>query len=91
MNYKEQIVPLITRMNEGRYRIEFTVNEAEYLSLYYEKAKKSFVNKPVGLDAWTCVEAKYSDGDIYTLFPKLTPKQLMDWGQELVTTAAGKE
>lgn len=84
MDYKKEIVPYVTRMGEDRVRVEFWYGEAEYLTLYYEKAKKGFVNKPVGMDAWTCVEAKYSDGDLYSLFEGLTPRMMMEWGQELV-------
>lgn len=87
-NYKDKIQTYLTRMNKDRFRVEFYVNDAEYLALYYELAKKTFINKPVGMNSWTCVEAKYNDGDIYALFPSLTPRMLMEWGQELVTAAA---
>lgn len=90
-DYRKKIVPLMTKMKEDRYRIEFTIDEVEYLTLYYEPAKKDFVNKPVGLDRWACVEAKYSDGDIYTLFPNLTPREIMEWGQELILLATTKK
>lgn len=85
--YKDKIQTYVTRMNEGRFRVEFYVDDAEYLSLYYELAKKGFINKPVGMNTWTCVEAKYSEGDIYKLFPSLTPRTIMEWGQELVNEA----
>ena len=84
-NYQTEIKTYVTKMSDERYRVEFFHHDAEYLSLYYERAKKGFVSKPVGLNTWVCVEAKYSDGDIYKLFPDLTPRQLIDWGQKLVT------
>lgn len=85
MDYKQKIVPLLTKLKEDRYRIEFTMDEAEYLTLYYEKAKSGYVNKPIGY-GWTCVEAKVSEGDLYSLFPGLTPRMMMEWGQEIMAT-----
>lgn len=84
MNFKDKIDYYVTRMGPDRMRVEFHVDGAEYLSLYYERAKKGFVNKPLIQEGYACVEAKYSDGDIYALFPKLTPRKLMEWGQEIV-------
>ena len=43
--------------------------------LYYEKAKKSFQRKPVGMDAWVCVDAKVEG--LYTKDEKITPKQII--------------
>lgn len=90
MDYRKDIRVYITKMNEERYRVEFYYMDVEYLSLYYERAKKAFVNKPVGMNSWTCVEAKYGDGDIYNLFEGLTPRMLMDWGQEMVNEEVKK-
>lgn len=87
MDYKNKIDYYVTRMGPDRMRVEYHVDGAEYLSLYYERAKKGYVNKPIVQEGFACVEAKYSDGDIYTLFPGLTPKMLMDWGQEIVREA----
>ena len=61
------------RMEEGRIRFIVSLNEEEVGSLYFEKAKKGFTNKPVSMDAWVCVDAKierlYEVSD-YEIFPK---------------------
>lgn len=66
-NYK------MDRMDEGRIRFIISFNEMEVGSLYFEKAKKGFNRKPIGMDAWVCVDAKieklYEVSD-YEIFPK---------------------
>jgi len=61
------------RMEEGRIRFIVSLNEEEVGSLYFEKAKRGFTNKPVSMDAWVCVDAKierlYEVSD-YEIFPK---------------------
>jgi hypothetical protein len=52
-------------------------------SLYFERAKKIFQRKPIGMDAWGCVEAKIErlyeyGGD------NITPKDIMGKCQELI-------
>ena len=58
---------------EDRIRFIISFNEQEVGSLYFEKAKRGFVNKPVSMDAWVCVDAKierlYEVSD-YEIFPK---------------------
>ena len=61
------------KIEEGRIRFIVSLNEEEVGSLYFEKAKKGFTNKPVSMDAWVCVDAKierlYEVSD-YEIFPK---------------------
>lgn len=65
----------IYKMDRMEERIRFIIsfNEEEVGSLYFEKAKKGFTNKPVSMDAWVCVDAKierlYEVSD-YEIFPK---------------------
>ena len=65
----------IYKMDKMEERIRFIIsfNEEEVGSLYFEKAKKGFTNKPVSMDAWVCVDAKierlYEVSD-YEIFPK---------------------
>ena len=58
---------------EDRIRFIISFNEQEVGSLYFEKAKKGFTNKPLSMDAWVCVDAKieklYEVSD-YEVFPK---------------------
>ena len=61
------------KIEEGRIRFIISFNEEEVGSLYFEKAKKGFTNKPLSMDAWVCVDAKierlYEVSD-YEIFPK---------------------
>ena len=58
---------------EERIRFIISFKDEEVGSLYFEKAKRGFVNKPVSMDAWVCVDAKierlYEVSD-YEIFPK---------------------
>ena len=58
---------------EDRIRFIISFNEQEVGSLYFEKAKRGFNRKPIGMDAWVCVDAKieklYEVSD-YEIFPK---------------------
>ena len=61
------------RIEEGRIRFIISFNEEEVGSLYFERAKIGFNRKPIGMDAWVCVDAKierlYEVSD-YEIFPK---------------------
>ena len=61
------------KIEEGRIRFIISFNEQEVGSLYFEKAKRGFNRKPIGMDAWVCVDAKieklYEVSD-YEIFPK---------------------
>lgn len=77
----------ITRIDEGRIRVEiyFVVGEVvkELLGiLYFEKAKRSFNRKPVGMDQWVCVDAKVEG--LYTKDGGITPKQIVARCYELI-------
>ena len=45
-------------IQEGRLRVTITDGINELGVLYFEKAKKSFQRKPIGMDMWACVDAK---------------------------------
>ena len=53
--------------------------------LYYEKAKRTFQRKPVGMDAWVCVDAKVEG--LYTKDEKITPKQIIARAYEEIKKA----
>ena len=65
----------IYKMDKMEDRIRFIISfkEQEVGSLYFEKAKRGFNKKPIGMDAWVCVDAKierlYEVSD-YEIFPK---------------------
>lgn len=66
-NYK------MDKMDNDIIRFIISFNEEEVGSLYFEKAKRGFNRKPIGMDAWVCVDAKierlYEVSD-YEIFPK---------------------
>lgn len=61
------------RIEEGRIRFIVSFKDEEVGSLYFERAKIGFNRKPIGMDAWVCVDAKierlYEVSD-YEIFPK---------------------
>ena len=61
------------KMENDIIRFIISFNEQEVGSLYFEKAKRGFTNKPLSMDAWVCVDAKierlYEVSD-YEVFPK---------------------
>ncbi|MFN9900496.1 MAG: hypothetical protein ACK55Z_17265, partial [bacterium] len=53
--------------------------------LYFEKAKTGFVRKPIGLNAWACVDAKVEG--LYTKDESITPTQIIEKCRELIRGA----
>ena len=43
--------------------------------LYFEKAKRGFVRKPIGLNAWACVDAKVEG--LYMKDESITPTEII--------------
>lgn len=72
-------------IEEGRIRITISSEGVELGSLYYEKAKRSYNNKPVGMNSWTCVDAKVEG--LYEKYVELTPLGVMSKCQELIKMA----
>jgi hypothetical protein len=71
------------KMDEGRIRFIVSFNEEEVGSLYFEKAKRGFNRKPIGMDAWVCVDAKierlYEVSDY-----EITPKEIVETCQKMI-------
>ena len=70
----------VTLVEAGRIRVEvyFQVGDIvkELLGiLYFERAKRSFNRKPVGMDQWLCVDAKVEG--LYTRDKKITPPEIV--------------
>jgi len=80
----DNLVYELSPMDEGVIRIVVLSGDQEELgSLYFERAKKIFQRKPIGMDAWGCVDAKIErlyeyGGD------NITPKDIMGKCQELI-------
>ena len=53
--------------------------------LYFEKAKRGYVRKPIGLNAWACVDAKVEG--LYTKDESITPAQIITECRKRITMA----
>jgi hypothetical protein len=75
----------LTEMEPDRLRITITQNDIELGSLYYERAKRSFQRKPIGMNAWGCVDAKVEG--LYEVNTDITPTEVMNKCQEIIRLA----
>lgn len=79
----EDFVYKMELMEEGRIRFIISLNSVETGSLYFEKAKRKFINKPVSMGSWVCVEAKIEK--LYEVSDyEITPKQIMETCQNMI-------
>ena len=74
----------ITPLEMGRVRVVINLNEqVELGTLYFEKAKRTFQRKPIGMGEWACVDAKvqglYIQGGEH-----ITPKDIVRKCQDLI-------
>ena len=73
----------LTQIEVGRIRITVSLNEeVELGTLYFEKAKRGFTNKPIGMNSWACVDAKIEG--LYQVGESITPKDIVAHCQELI-------
>ena len=84
----------LNEIEEGRIRIVVKLNEevefptgggVELGTLYFEKAKKMFQRKPIGMDAWACVDAKV-EGLYVVGGDNITPKDIVAKCQSLISS-----
>jgi hypothetical protein len=75
-------------LEEDRVRIVVTTlnGRVELGTLYFEKAKRGFINKPVGMSGWACIDAKV-EGLYVKGGDKITPKQIVARCQDLIRDA----
>ena len=74
-------------MEVGRIRMVISLNEeVELGTLYFEKAKRTFQRKPIGMDAWACVDAKIEGLYIHG-GEHITPKDIVRKCQQLIKGA----
>ena len=68
----------LTILENDRVRIVVTMmgGEVELGTLYFEKAKRSFSRKPIGMDSWACVDAKV-EGLYVHGGEEITPKDIV--------------
>jgi hypothetical protein len=68
---------------DDRLRFIISFNDQEVGSLYFEKAKKTFTNKPLSMDAWVCVDAKIER--LYEVVDyEITPKEIVEVCQNMI-------
>ena len=80
----DNLVYELSPMDEGVIRIVVLSGDQEELgSLYFERAKKIFQRKPIGMDAWGCVDAKI-EGLYEYGGDNFTPKDIVGKCQELI-------
>jgi len=85
MNYTvDTLTYQMDQIEEGRIRIVVMLNEEVELGvLYFERAKKSFNRKPIGMNAWGCVDAKVEGLYVYG-GDEITPKDIVAKCQSLI-------
>ncbi len=87
MNMDINLTYNLTEIEEGRIRIVVSLNErVELGTLYFEKAKKTFQRKPIGLNGWACVDAKV-EGLYVHGGDHITPKDIVQKCQDLIKEA----
>jgi len=65
----------VSKMDDDRYRVEVLKDKVSLGLLYFERAKKGFLHKPI-TSGWVCVDAKI-DSKVYE-DESITPKGLID-------------
>jgi hypothetical protein len=72
------------QIEEGRIRMVVSLNEeVELGTLYFEKAKLKFTNKPLSMGSWACVDAKI-EGLYQIGGESITPKDIVKKCQDLI-------
>jgi hypothetical protein len=76
----------LTHLDGDKIRIVVSLNEeVELGTLYFERAKKTFQRKPIGMNAWACVDAKVEGLYVYG-GDNITPKDIVGKCQSLISS-----
>lgn len=78
----------LTRMDDFRVRVILSEMGNEVGVLYFERAKRGFINKPVGLGGWACVDASIPGLYVEGGDMSMTPKELIAKCQKLISGLA---
>lgn len=77
-------------LEEDRARVEvYYQGEVHMGTLYFERPKRRWVNKPILSDRWACVDAKVEG--LYTVGEAITPKDIVAFCQDLVRLAKDRQ
>ena len=83
MNMDINMTYSLTEIEYGRIRITISNDDKEVGTLYFEKAKKTFQRKPIGMNGWACVDAKIEG--LYEIGGEtITPKDIVKKCQDLI-------
>ena len=75
----------LTEIETDRLRVIIKQDNTELGSVYYERAKRTFQRKPIGMNAWGCVDAKVEG--LYEVNTDITPTEVMNKCQEIIRLA----
>jgi len=75
----------LTQIEDNRIGVTVTNEDKVVGILYFEKAKLNFINKPLSMGSWACVDAKIEDQEIFN--EDFTPKQMVGECQEIIRVA----
>ena len=77
----------MTVIEDGRIRMVISLkDQVELGTLYFERAKKTFQRKPIGMNGWACVDAKI-EGLYVHGGEHITPKDMVRKCQDLIKEA----
>jgi len=74
----------MTVIEDGRIRMVISLkDQVELGTLYFERAKKTFQRKPIGMNGWACIDAKI-EGLYVHGGEHITPKDMVRKCQDLI-------
>ena len=79
----EKLSYVIDYLSPDRVRVIVSYRDVELGVLYFEQGKRSFTNKPVGMNSWVCVDAKV-EGLYEVGGDDITPKDIISHIQNLL-------
>ncbi len=87
--WKTLFTPKITRQDDTHARVEIWNEFEEVGTLYYERPKLQWTNKPLSMNRWVCVDAHidYFAKLVMDKDPQVTPRDITQWGSELINEA----
>ena len=83
MNMDINLTYSLTEIENNRIRITISNDDKEMGTLYFEKAKLNFTNKPLSMGSWACVDAKI-EGLYEMVGETITPKDIVKKCQDLI-------
>ena len=83
MNMDINLTYGLTEIENNRLRITISDDDKEVGTLYFEKAKLNFTNKPLSMGSWACVDAKI-EGLYEMVGETITPKDIVKKCQDLI-------